>query len=386
MAYNDMNFKTFPICDSHVHIVARSSVDDSVQTFSEIMDYFKYERIGIAALTTECGHGESDHANNLKAFYAKDALNEKSPDSTYVYANPLYRFDGSDTAESYLAQAKELYRMGADGFKFLDGKAILRKRINRRLSDSIYDKMYAFFEEAGIPVLMHIADPRYFWGPREGISEYGLKCGWWCGDGSCPSFEQLHEEVYEILRKFPKLKFRAAHCFFLADDIDELTSFMENWENTSFDLTPGAINLEQLGQKPDEWRTFFKKYSKRIFFGTDTYNTPVAGNDITKYERWSAPSLLRRVLEYPVDADFVQNDNHYTPLGLDGDTLSDIYIENHKRLHPHARELDLELIAYRAKEMLSCIEARLVPYDNEERYKLEEQNMRSLISRFGAKN
>ena len=381
MAYADMGFKPFKICDTHIHITAPGRVDDSARTFSEIMDYFGYSRIGIPALTTEGGHGECDPANNLKAFYAKDVLNCKCTDSAFVYANPFYPLDGSDSAEMYLEEVKELYRMGADGFKFLDGKPILRKKINRRLSDSIYDKMYAYLEEMGLPVLMHIADPKYFWGPREGMSEYGLKSGWWCGDGSCPSFEQLHEEVYEILHKFPKLNFRAAHCFYLGYDIDELSAFLEKWENTAIDLTPGAINLVEMGEKPNEWRDFFKKYSKKIYFGTDTYNTYIEG-DITKYERWTAPSLIRRVLEYPSDAHFEQGGNSFTPLNLDDDILSDIYIENHKRLHPNSRPLDRELIAYRAKEMLSDMENGFVTYPSEERSKLEAENIRSVIKRF----
>ena len=243
MAYSDMGLKPFPIADTHVHITAPVHVDESVRIFSEIMAYFGYARLGIAAVTTECGHGESDHDNNLKAFYAKDALNARRADSAYVYANPLYYLDERDSADLYLAEVQELYRMGADGYKFLDGKPNMRKMIKRRLCDPIYDKMYAWLEEMGLPVLMHIADPRHFWGPKEGMSAYGLKSGWWCGDGSCPSFDELHNEVYEILEKFPKLRFRAAHCFFLGDDIEALTAFFERWENTAIDLTPAAINF-----------------------------------------------------------------------------------------------------------------------------------------------
>lgn len=383
MNYADMGFKPLKICDTHVHIISPVKVEESQKTFGEIMDYFGYSRLGIMAVTTECGHNDCDHTDNLKAFYVKDGLNRNGQDRCFVYANPLYHLDGTDSADYYLSEVKELYRMGADGFKFLDGKPNMRKKINRRLDDPIYDKMYAFFEEEGLPVKMHIADPRRFWGPREKMGEYELKSGWWCGDGSCPSFEELHEEVYGILRKFPHLKFCTAHCFFLGDDIDGLTEFMENWENTSFDLTPAAINFVEFSKKPDEWRTFFQKYSKRIFYGTDTYNTTLSG-EMEKYERWSAPSLIRRMLEYPTDKTFTLRDDTFVPLGLDDATLSDIYSENHKRMHPHAKALDCELIAFRAKEMLTDVKARRIPCPSEEVYVIEEHNMQSVIKRFSS--
>ena len=78
-------------------------------------------------------------------------------------------------------------------------------------------------------------------------------------------------------------------------------------------------------------------------------------------------------------------DLHVTPLGLDDDILKDIYYENHKRLHPTARPLDRELIAYRAKEMLDDIKARRAPYDSDERYALEESNMRKVLEYFNKK-
>lgn len=381
MKYAEYGFKPFEICDHHAHIIAPIRIEDTERILEELMSYFKYSRIGIMSLTTDCGDGEGDPNENLKSFYIKAKLNSDVPNRAFVYANPQYHFDGSDTADGYLREAKELYSMGADGFKFLDGKPILRKKIDRRISDPIYDKMYSWFEEMGIPVLMHVADPKYFWGPREGMSEAWIKNGWWCGDGTFPSFEQLHEETYELLRKFPKLKFCAAHCFFLGYDINALTEFLETWENTAFDLTPALINLSEMGEKVDEWRAFFKKYSKRIFFGTDSCNYLWDG-PMEKYEKFTAPGIVRRVLEKPTTEEFDARDMHFVPLGLDDDTLRDIYFNNHKALHPTARPLDRELIEFNAKKMLDYIKARSVYYESEERYALEEHNMNTVLSHF----
>lgn len=377
------NFKDFKICDSHMHLAYPETVDATEKTFREIMEYFCFDRIALMCLTTGSSYRKSDAAGNLKALYIKDKFNRKRADSTFVYGSPMHFFDERDTAENYLNQVKTLYNMGVDGYKFLDGKPSLRKKLGRKLCDPIYDKMYAFIEEKGLPVKMHVADPPTFWGAKETMSEAALTHGWWVGDGTYPSFEELHEEVYSILKKFPKLKFCPAHCFYLGHRIDELTAFFENWENTAFDLTPGYFNLYEFSKKPDEWRAFFKKYAHRIFFGTDIFNETVEGSSLSKYDDiWKAPTDLRRFLEKKSSDVFDAALGALAPLGLDDDTLSEIYFGSHLKLHPHAEKLDKELIVFEAKKLVEDIAARNVTYENESDYALETANSNKIINHF----
>jgi len=377
-------FKDFKLCDTHIHLVFPETLESTEKAFREKREYFNYTRIALMALTAGSGHRSSDATNNLKALYLKDKFNSETKDSTFVYGNPIYFFDERDTADSLLEQAKTLYALGADGYKFLDGKPSLRKKLGRKLCDPIYDKMYAFAEEMGMPVKMHVADPPRYWGPKETMTDHALSRGWWCGDGTYPSFQELHDEVYGILKKFPKLKFCAAHCFYLGHDIEQLTRFLEDWENTSFDLTPGQFNLVEFSKKPDEAKAFLKKYKSRIFFGTDTYNSPVQGNDLSKYDAYDRPSIsrafmVRRFFEKSPDEAFDVSADRLVPLALDDETVSEIYFGSHQKLHPHAREVDRDLLRFESKKMLEDISSGNITFAEESEYKLESDNLRTII-------
>ena len=376
-------FKDFKICDTHIHIVYPEKIDSTENILSEIMDYFAYSRIAIQCLTTGSGHRDYDYANNLKALYLKDKFNKKSPDSVFVYGNPIHYYDERDTADSYLNQVETLYEMGCDGIKLLDGKPSLRKKLGRKLSDPVYDKMYAFLEENKIPVKMHVADPPKYWGPKEKQTEYALMRGWWCGDGTYPSFQDLHDEVYEILEKFPKLHFCAAHCFYMGHDIKQMKMFFEKWENTSFDVTPGQFNLLEFSKKPEQWKEFFRKYSHRIFFGTDTYNQYAEGDDISKYDKyWSAPTVVRKFFEKTPEDAFEASIGHLVPINLEDDILKDIYFGSHQKLHPTAKPLNKELIVSESKKLSEAILNKSVPYGEENDYTLEADNLYQIIRHF----
>ncbi len=377
------NFKNLKICDTHIHLIYPETINSTEKIFREVKEYFGYDRIALMCMTTGSGHRNPDPANNVKALYLKDKFNKESPDSTFVYGNPIYYYDERDTADGLCNRAKALYDMGVDGFKFLDGKPSFRKKLARKLCDPIYDKMFAFAEEKGIPVKMHIADPPKYWGPKEEQTEYAIMRGWWCGDGTFPSFQDLHDEVYGILEKFPKLKFCAAHCFYLGHDIEQMTEFFEKWENTSFDLTPGQFNLLEFTKKPDEWKAFFKKYAHRIFFGTDTYNQFVEGDDLSKYDNcWSAPTVVRKVLEKSPEEAFDAAIGHLVPLNLDDKTLSEVYFGSHEKLHPNARPLNKELILNECKSLLKAIKNREFKLKEEFEYQLETDNLEQIIKYF----
>ena len=155
----------------------------------------------------------------MKGLYAREILNYEVENSTYVYGNVFHYLDERDTAESYLEQAKLLYDLGVDGYKSLDGKPSVRRELGKPLCDSVYDKMYAFIEEKGMPIKLHLADPAQYWGPKETMSEMAIRRGWWCGDGTYPARNEFYLETYGIMKKFPKLKLCLAHLDLMVSKI-----------------------------------------------------------------------------------------------------------------------------------------------------------------------
>lgn len=377
------NFRNFKLCDTHIHMVLPETLDSTEKTLREIMEYYNYGRIGLMCLTSGSGHNDIDPAGNVKALYIKDKLNKENPDSVFVYAHPYHFFNEKDTSESFFNQAKNLYEMGVDGYKFLNGKPQFRKKTNKKLCDRSYDKMYEFIEEKNMPVKMHVADPIKYWGPKETMPEYAISQGWWCGDGTYPSFQELHDEVYGILNKFPKLKFCAAHCFYLADDLEQLTMFLEKWENTSFDLTPGASSFVDFSKNHEKSKEFLKKYSHRIFFGTDTYNQKAEGINLFKYDNyWTAPSLIRNFLEKTSDQEFEFAAGPVVPVNMDDEVLENIYFKNHEKLHPTARSVNNKAVLKECERLLKNIEKGEYPFESEELKDLETDCIKQIIKYF----
>jgi predicted TIM-barrel fold metal-dependent hydrolase len=230
---------------------------------------------------------------------------------------------------------------------------------------------------------MHVADPRMFWKDKKDVLPEHLARGWWYGDKGYLSFEELHQEVYQILEKFPKLKLIAAHFFFLSDDVQELTRFFERWENTAVDLTPAMMNLVDITHAPEVWKPFFEKYRHRIFFGSDNY-LYTRGRDYIMQHHTCQCTMLRQTLEHKPEEAFQCNSGKIIPLDLPDDILQDIYYNNHARLYPHARTVNGELILQEVQRLLQDLEKGLIPHAKESEPTLEEDNLRTIQSYFSA--
>lgn len=284
MRNDELNrYRGKPICDMHIHPHVQMPVDETVEVIRSVMEYFHDERIVLESLPSY------DVINNFTTLYCKSKL-----DGVYAGLGLLHRFDGSDTAESYLAQAESLFRMGCDGFKMLEGKPDYRKRLEKPLDDRVFDRFYGFAEEKGLPVVMHVGDPREFW-DADRIPRWALERGWLYDDSFVP-FRDGHREVEGVLRKFPKLKLVLAHFFFVSDDLSYAEWIMNEWDGVCFDLTPGSEMYFNFSERIDDWRGFFRRYADRILFGSDIYNW--RRGDSSMEERYAhAVNLTRSFLE-----------------------------------------------------------------------------------------
>lgn len=343
MKHNESRgFGDFKVINTHFHYLYPLKIDETLELFRYMRDYYEYDALGLLAVV-DCDHRYNDITANVKGIYLKARLNEEVPGSCYVWGAPIHFYDERDTADGYLEQVKVIYEMGCDGFKSLDGKPTQRKPLARPLCDSVYDKMYAYLEKVGLPMKMHVCDPRKYWGAKETLPPTAIQRGWWYGDGSYPSFDEIHGEVRSLMEKFPKLRLCMAHMGYLTDTPDAWEAFLENYPYTSYDLTPGAAEFLAFTKDPELWRKNLEKYSKRIFFGTDTYNRiepedVLAGNmdkTSTRHDQ------LRKALEgTPGDTFEVSSiEAIINPLGLDEETLCDIYSRGCREQHGEPREI-----------------------------------------------
>ncbi|HCE47070.1 MAG TPA: hypothetical protein DET40_26275 [Lentisphaeria bacterium] len=308
------------IIDSHFHAYAGKDCEDFLQ---DLMMKSGLDGICIASIPKGLAHGEH--------FYNEEALKLKME-------NPgkIYFFGGLDYSDkSYLKgkvdfakQAKKLFDAGADGIKMLEGKPNARKTLGLPIDSSIFDSYYSYMQENSFPIILHVADPEEFWDPDK-ASDFAKEHGWFWGDGSFPSKEQLYAETEGVLKKFPKLKLILAHFYFMSADVGKASEFMDKWKNVSFDITPGYEMYHNFSKHPSAWKSFFMKYSGRIFFGTD--NTAPSDGNSREHLNCSAARIAEM-------RKFLETDNEVFSgrgLKLDRDSLKKIYSGNFLRAISH---------------------------------------------------
>jgi len=368
------NYKKIALIDTHVHMVYQDSIDKTVQIYRNIMDYFEYGGIVIQGMHHSM-KGD-DPANNAKVLYCKDVLNAEKPErKVYAYGSTMHYFDGRDTADGYLRQIEQMHAMGFDGVKLLDGKAPLRKRIGRPLDDPMYDQFFAYAEEHGIPIKMHLGDPAYMWDPMNKKFQFG---------DDMPSLAQLRREAEGILTKFPKLKLHFAHFYFLGHELEYAKRLLETWPNVALDLTPGGEMFVGFSERPEEWRAFFCKYADRIYYGTDTYNM-FYSEILEEYENGTGVGFrnnqVRRMLEWsePYEDPYY---GHFVPLHLDDESLNKIYHDNCTTLLGEPKTVAKGLVAAYTSDLLTKFEHGFVATATTERDAVEIESLKKVYSYF----
>ena len=371
-----------PVWDGHCHAMIYHKAEHTAELFRRIMKFYEYERITICAIINE---SDADHpADNAVAFYVKSKLNAEKANSVYAFGNIEHYYDERDTADGYLEQVKMLLSMGADGIKLLDGKTADRKRLNRRLDDPVFDKMYAYLEENGVAITTHIGDPRKNWDITQ-VSEYARKKGWYY-DETYPTLDELYEEVDGVLEKFPKLKLNLAHFYFISDNYDAAVSMMEKWENVTFDLTPGGEMFEHFTKVPEKWRDFFIKYADRLTYGTDTYNFD-AGEKLEDLDASMPAGFRINQVRTMLEKSEPFEDRVYgrlIPLNLDREVLEKIYYKNVKRNLGDAKPVNAALASQYAAKMVGELENGVIKSGDGQKQALDMENLKFIRDYFAS--
>ena len=311
---------SFPITDGHVHLTSHRGID----ALLELSGAAGIDRINIVCVP---GTPERSLDCNSAAMLAK-ALH---PQTVYIFGGLQYGLGEPATAQGLRRQAEELQAAGCDGIKMLEGKPSTRKRIPYRMDDPVYDEYYAFLQDAGFPVVWHVADPESFWDPSL-VPEMAKQNGWDYTDGTFPPQEQLYEEIDRVLEKFPRLRVVFSHFYFLSNHPERAERFLGRWPTVSFDITPGSEMYRNVSKDPVRWRAFFTKFQDRIVFGTD---------NVAPREPWSQARdgmvekvrMMRRFLETDDTFEgFCSATSRYvTGIGLAPTVLQKLYRLNFER-------------------------------------------------------
>jgi Amidohydrolase len=195
-------------------------------------------------------------------------------------------WDAADFAQQAVAQVEEGARQGAAGFKeFKRLGLFLRDRRGNliKVDDPKLDPMWHRLGELGMPVSIHVADPRAFWQPNDPTNERWDELRdhprWWFGDASkYPKREDLLAALERVVTRHPETTFVCVHLANNAEDLDWVGAELDAHPNMMADI---AARVPEIGRHdPDKVRATFVKYADRILFGTDfqVYDQMILGS------------------------------------------------------------------------------------------------------------
>ena len=203
-------------------------------------------------------------------------INKHFPNRFGLFLNiDFEKIDEQNFAKNNIELITEAVSNGVIGLKVYKSLGLTDKDKNNnriKVNDERLDPIWSICGELNIPVLIHSADPSSFWEPKDKFNERWLelrqKPGRYRDPKSNASFEEILSEQHAMFKKHPNTTFINAHMGWMANDLDRLSSHLDNNPNVVTEI--GAI-LAELGRQPKRAREFFVEYQDRVLFGKDAH-------------------------------------------------------------------------------------------------------------------
>lgn len=331
------------LIDLHQHI---TSTPEHIARAVGILD-----RAGIGVAANLSGGTVTSRDGGASAFERNKALADRlAPGRFILYFQLDYAgWDEADFGERAARQVEEAHRLGAAGLKefkrlglyLRDGRGELI-----RIDDPKLDPVWRRCGELGMPVSIHVADPKAFWDPFDETNERWKELKdhrpWWFGDASVyPPREALLEALDRVIARHPGTRFVCVHFANNAEDLDWVERTLDARPNMHADL---AARVPEIGRHPPERvHRLFRKHADRILFATDfqVHNKLILGSSgdderptdddavafFGKHWRWL--ETWDRDFEHMTP---IQGDWTISGIGLPAEVLRQVYFDNARRL------------------------------------------------------
>lgn len=240
--------------DSHTHLDQHNP-----RKLLQMVDHFGYEKYGVMAIPCS-----GDPVNTLECLLAK----RLAPERTYVFGGMVYIPGQEPTADDHEKQLQLMLEAGCDGWKILESKPSVYRRLQLPLDGEVFSKAFAFAEANDVPLTWHAGDPATFWS-LDTAPAFAIENNWTCVGEGFPTLEKIYSEVENVMARHPRLSVAMAHLYFTSDDRPHAERMLDAYENFWLDLTPGSEMYYAFHEDVPGWRAFFEKYQDKLVFGTD---------------------------------------------------------------------------------------------------------------------
>jgi predicted TIM-barrel fold metal-dependent hydrolase len=324
-------FANLPILDGHIHFPHPALVDDLL----DLSQSMGVRRMNLVSTPDLDGANHNPALIRFKLHAPEKAYCCGALDYFSVLAAP------ERARQAMAEQVLTLKAAGFDGLKILESKPMVRKIIGLPFDGPAYAEMWSLVEDLGLPIVWHVADPESFWDGAL-CPDWARQAGWFYGDGTHPSKEQLYAEVDHVLERHPNLKIIFAHFYFLSADLERAAAFLEGHPHVYFDLTPGSEMYFNFSLQPEMARSFFIQFQDRLIYGTDIGASAIGQVDLKAFDRPESLGrawFVRRFLEHegafslpPGVSHWASTGMHLEGLALPLAVLEKIYFRNFEAL------------------------------------------------------
>jgi predicted TIM-barrel fold metal-dependent hydrolase len=270
-----------------------------------------------------------------------------------VFASPDFRLVGArkDYGAAMAASLTEAKRLGAIGLKITKGLGLGVPAPSGRgllaVDDRGLDPLFKRAGELGMPVAIHIGDPKAFWKPptpdNERWDELRAHPEWSFHGPGIPAWQQLYDAFERLVARHKKTTFIGVHFGNDPEDPANVGRMLDRYPNFFIDT---AARVPEIGRHDqDTMRRFFTKYQDRVLFGTDTgigptdedmmYGSngpapPTRADEVRFFtSTWRYFETLDRQIESPTP---IQGRWKIDGVGLPDSVLRKIYFDNAARV------------------------------------------------------
>ena len=185
--------------------------------------------------------------------------------------------------------------------------------------------------QAGVPVLIHTADPRAFFSPvdaaNERLEELLANPGWSFAHLGAGHYDRLLEALEALVAANPATTFIAAHAAGAAEDLDRVDRWLAAYPNLFVDI---AARLAELGRQPRRSRALVMRHPSRVLLGSDVF--PPSVGEYAIHFRFLETGDEH--FAYSLDEPPPQGRWRISGLELPDDVLKLVYAGNARRLIP----------------------------------------------------